>query len=96
MTHQYHEAYQTLIDLNKNELRKVFDTRLKWYGIDQIEKEIKGMYAKECACEFEFGTDQKFICSCGWKDNFTEDEYKSFQGKLFKNHLFALSNKNRS
>ena len=60
------------------------NSRLQWYGIEPIEaKEAKDLvgddeiYEEECDCSFS--ADSPFKCTCGWNENVTLDEHKSFQ-----------------
>merc|ERR1712003_322359 len=61
----------------KNEWRKVFDSRLQWYGIQHLEKDFKGLYVKNCNCEFNPELD--FKCKCGWNKKITIAEHEKFQ-----------------
>lgn len=55
------------------------DERLKWYGIEPLEetdaKKFDDMYGNDCKCEFKC----EFKCTCGWIENITLNEHKSFQ-----------------
>ena len=55
--------------------------RLKWYGIEPFEEteasKLK-IYGDDCKCEFNVAKD--FKCNCGWNDNITLEEHRSFQG----------------
>ena len=53
--------------------------RLKWFGIDPLEEtdaeKLDDMYGDDCKCEFNCD----FKCTCGWNENITLKEHKSFQ-----------------
>ena len=55
------------------------DKRLKWYGIEPLaetdEKNLADIYGDDCKCEFNCD----FKCNCGWNENITLKEHKSFQ-----------------
>ena len=55
------------------------DKRLKWYGIEPLEetdaKKLNDMYGNDCKCDFKC----EFKCTCGWNENITLNEHKSFQ-----------------
>lgn len=53
------------------------DKRLQWYGIAPLQKDFKGLYAKECDCEFY--PDVNFSCKCGWNKRITIAEHGKFQ-----------------
>ena len=54
--------------------------RVKWYGIEPFEEteanELK-IYGEDCKCDFDLEKD--FKCVCGWNDNITLKEHRSFQ-----------------
>ena len=55
------------------------DKRLKWYGIEPLKesdaKKLDDMYGNDCKCDFECQSG----CTCGWNENITLNEHKSFQ-----------------
>ena len=55
------------------------DERLKWYGIEPLAetdaKKLDDIYGDDCKCEFN----RDFKCKCGWNENITLKEHKSFQ-----------------
>ena len=55
------------------------DKRLKWYGIEPLAetdaKKFDDIYGDDCKCEFN----RDFKCKCGWNENITLKEHKSFQ-----------------
>ena len=53
------------------------EKRLQWYGIQPLEKDFKGLYAKDCNCEFNPELD--FKCKCGWNKKITIAEHEKFQ-----------------
>ena len=53
------------------------DKRLQWYGIEPLQKNFKGSYAKDCECEFN--PDVNFSCKCGWNKKITKAEHEKFQ-----------------
>ena len=65
---------------SKWQFSKIHDNRLKWFGIDPMEQneaeELKDIYAKDCECDFD---EDIFKCKCGWNENITHKEHKSFQ-----------------
>ena len=54
---------------------------LKWYGINPLElieaRKMDEIYGKDCGCKFDPVRD--FKCHCGWNQNITLIEEKSFQ-----------------
>ena len=65
---------------SKSQFSKIRDNRLKWFGIDPMEQneaeELKDIYEKDCKCDFD---EDIFRCKCGWNENITHQEHKSFQ-----------------
>ena len=58
----------------------VSDKRLKWYGIEPLgetEAEKMDMYGDDCKCVVKCTSSLR--CTCGWNENITLDEHKSFQ-----------------
>ena len=53
------------------------DQRLQWYGIEPLQNNFKGSYAKDCECEFN--PDVNFNCKCGWNKKITKAEHEKFQ-----------------
>ena len=55
--------------------------RLKWFGIEPLAgtkvENLGEVYGNDCNCEFD--CDNVFKCTCGWNENITLDEHKSFQ-----------------
>ena len=55
--------------------------RLKWFGIEPLAgtkvENLVEVYGKDCNCEFD--CDKVFKCTCGWNENITLHEHKSFQ-----------------
>ena len=55
--------------------------RLKWYGIDSLEKseakKFDDIYGEDCICEFD--PEDDFKCHCEWNEKINLKEHKSFQ-----------------
>ena len=70
------------------------DKRLKWYGIEPLEetdaKQFSDMYGDDCKCEFKC----EFKCTCGWNENITLKEHKSFQDLRIVSKLGILGQPN--
>jgi len=83
MVHGIMSSISVTIDespTSKWQFSKIHDNRLKWFGIDPMEQneaeELKDIYAKDCECDFD---EDIFKCKCGWNENITHKEHKSFQ-----------------
>ena len=53
------------------------EKRLEWYGIEPLKEEVKGVYTKDCDCEFYPELDLR--CNCGWNKKITISEHEQFQ-----------------